>query len=145
LPTAAGCPTAAGRDTGATGAGVATLEQHYNEHAEVTRLAHDLFGISNSDVATIVGVIKSRPESHFASQEALALSQLVDNPAYSARVGALRGRVGRGSRSQAQARLGTAFELREFNHVILEEGVVPLGELPRQVEDWVSRVSGHRP
>ena len=48
-------------------------------------------------------------------------------------------------RQEAQNRLGVAFNLRQFNHVLLEEGVVPLGELRRHVEDWVSVGVGHRP
>jgi len=45
-------------------------------------------------------------------------------------------------RQQAQARLGPRFDLRQFNHVILEEGVVPLGELRRHVEEWLAKTSG---
>jgi uncharacterized protein (DUF885 family) len=51
----------------------------------------------------------------------------------------------RALRQEAQTRLGAAFNLRQFNHVLLEEGVVPLGELRRHVEDWVSVGVEHRP
>ena len=51
----------------------------------------------------------------------------------------------RALRQEAEARLGAAFNLRQFNHVLLEEGVVPLGELRRHVEDWVSVGVEHRP
>ena len=51
----------------------------------------------------------------------------------------------RALRQEAEARLGAAFNLRQFNHVLLEEGVVPLGELRRHVENWVSVGVEHRP
>ncbi len=40
-------------------------------------------------------------------------------------------------RTGAQAALGTKFDVREFNRAVLEEGVVPLGELRRHVQAWI--------
>ena len=41
-------------------------------------------------------------------------------------------------RAEAQAALGPKFDLREFNRTVLEEGIVPLGELRRHVESWIN-------
>ena len=41
-------------------------------------------------------------------------------------------------RREAEARLGPRFDLRAFNHAILEEGVVPLIELRLHVETWIT-------
>ena len=40
-------------------------------------------------------------------------------------------------RAEAQKALGARFELREFNRTVLEEGVVPLGELRLHVTEWI--------
>ena len=42
-------------------------------------------------------------------------------------------------RREAETRLGPRFDLRAFNHAILEEGVVPLGELRSHVESWITK------
>ncbi|MGC1268793.1 MAG: DUF885 family protein, partial [Candidatus Acidiferrum sp.] len=41
-------------------------------------------------------------------------------------------------RREAQAKLGSHFDLRKFNRAVLEEGSVPLGELRSHVEDWIA-------
>jgi uncharacterized protein (DUF885 family) len=41
-------------------------------------------------------------------------------------------------RHKAEAALGARFDLRAFNRAILEEGVVPLGELRSHVEAWIN-------
>ena len=41
-------------------------------------------------------------------------------------------------RRDAQAALGSRFDLKAFNRVVLEEGVVPLGELSANVEHWIA-------
>ena len=41
-------------------------------------------------------------------------------------------------RDEAQEKLGSGFDLRTFNRVILEEGNVPLSELRRHVHTWLS-------
>lgn len=45
----------------------------------------------------------------------------------------------RALRTEAQQRLGDRFDLEEFNKVVLEEGVVPLSELRRHVETWLTQ------
>jgi uncharacterized protein (DUF885 family) len=45
-------------------------------------------------------------------------------------------------RSQAQAALGSRFDLRAFNRVVLEEGAVPLSELRAHVEAWIRTKGG---
>jgi uncharacterized protein (DUF885 family) len=40
-------------------------------------------------------------------------------------------------RAEAQAALGAKFDLRRFNTVAIEEGVVPLGELRAHVQAWI--------
>ena len=45
----------------------------------------------------------------------------------------------RALRAKAQQHLGDRFNLKEFNRVVLEEGVVPLSELRRHVEDWLAQ------
>jgi uncharacterized protein (DUF885 family) len=42
-------------------------------------------------------------------------------------------------RAEAQQRLGTAFDLKEFNMAVLEEGVVPLNELRRHIKSWLAQ------
>ncbi|MBW8812638.1 MAG: DUF885 domain-containing protein [Caulobacterales bacterium] len=42
-------------------------------------------------------------------------------------------------RSEAEARLGPAFDLAQFHMAVLEEGIVPLGELRGHVEAWLRR------
>ncbi len=44
----------------------------------------------------------------------------------------------RALRQEAEIRLGKRFDLREFHKVVLEEGVVTLGELRKHVEDWIA-------
>jgi uncharacterized protein (DUF885 family) len=39
---------------------------------------------------------------------------------------------------EAKSRLGERFDLRSFNRAVLEEGVVPLGELRAHISDWIS-------
>lgn len=41
-------------------------------------------------------------------------------------------------RREAETRLETRFHLREFNRVVLEEGIVPLSELRSHVEAWIT-------
>ena len=41
-------------------------------------------------------------------------------------------------RREAQSKLGSRFDLRRFNHALLEEGVVPLGELRSHIEQWIA-------
>jgi uncharacterized protein (DUF885 family) len=48
----------------------------------------------------------------------------------------------RALRAEAQQRLGERFDLKEFNKVVLEEGVVPLSELRRHVEVWLGSPAG---
>ena len=41
-------------------------------------------------------------------------------------------------RAEAEAALGARFDVRTFNRVVLEEGVVPLPELRRHVTAWIA-------
>ena len=41
-------------------------------------------------------------------------------------------------RHEAETRLGARFDLRAFNRAVLEEGVVPLSELRRHIEDYLA-------
>ncbi|AXC09929.1 hypothetical protein ACPOL_0554 [Acidisarcina polymorpha] len=41
-------------------------------------------------------------------------------------------------RAEAQARLGARFDLRRFNRAVLDEGVVPLGELRSHLAAWIA-------
>ncbi len=41
-------------------------------------------------------------------------------------------------RSEAESKLGKRFDLRAFNQAVLEEGVVPLGELRAHISDWIA-------
>ena len=51
----------------------------------------------------------------------------------------------KGLRAEAEAKLGTRFDLRRFNIAILEEGVVPLTELRVHVEAWIAaEISRHQ-
>jgi uncharacterized protein (DUF885 family) len=47
-------------------------------------------------------------------------------------------------RAEAQARLGDRFDLRRFNRAVLEEGVVPLGELRAHLEVWMADELSHK-
>jgi uncharacterized protein (DUF885 family) len=47
----------------------------------------------------------------------------------------------RALRQEAQSKLGDKFDLREFNYVVLEQGVVPLTELRSHVEAWITKKS----
>ena len=51
-------------------------------------------------------------------------------------------------RAEAQAKLGTRFDIRQFHRAVLEEGVVPLHELRVHLEAWIgeqlSKVSANR-
>jgi uncharacterized protein (DUF885 family) len=40
-------------------------------------------------------------------------------------------------RSEAEQKLGTRFDIREFHDVALRDGVLPLDLLQQQVEDWL--------
>jgi uncharacterized protein (DUF885 family) len=44
----------------------------------------------------------------------------------------------RALRKEAEARLGRQFDLRQFNHTLLDEGVLPLEELRAHVERWIA-------
>lgn len=46
---------------------------------------------------------------------------------------------------QAQAALGSRFDLKAFDRTVLEVGVVPLGELRTYVEDWIARTRDRSP
>jgi uncharacterized protein (DUF885 family) len=48
----------------------------------------------------------------------------------------------RALRSDAERRLGSRFEIREFHDRVLENGAVTLPMLRQQVERWVERVGG---
>ena len=41
-------------------------------------------------------------------------------------------------RREAETRLGEHFDLRQFNHAVLEKGAVPFSELQSHVEDWIA-------
>jgi uncharacterized protein (DUF885 family) len=45
----------------------------------------------------------------------------------------------RALRAEAQTALGSRFDLRRFNTAVIEEGVVPLGELRAHVRAWIKR------
>ncbi len=45
----------------------------------------------------------------------------------------------RSLRAQAAAKLGTRFDLRDFNRAVLEEGVVPLRQLRAHLENWTAQ------
>jgi uncharacterized protein (DUF885 family) len=45
-------------------------------------------------------------------------------------------------RRHARAALGRSFNLKSFDRAVLEEGVVPLGELRAHVEHWIARQGG---
>jgi len=40
-------------------------------------------------------------------------------------------------RAEAEAALGPKFDVRVFNRTVIDEGVVPLGELRRHVQAWI--------
>ena len=42
-------------------------------------------------------------------------------------------------RAEAEAKLGVGFDLRRFNRAVLDEGVVPLGELRVHMEAWIGQ------
>lgn len=48
-------------------------------------------------------------------------------------------------RAEAQSKLGDRFDLRKFNYVVLEEGVVPLSELQNHVEEWIAATAASVP
>jgi len=41
-------------------------------------------------------------------------------------------------RKYAEARLGAAFELRQFHDIVLRTGAVPLSALGERIEHWVA-------
>jgi uncharacterized protein (DUF885 family) len=45
-------------------------------------------------------------------------------------------------REKARAALGTAFSLKDFHTVVLENGAVPLTVLERLVDEWIAGVAG---
>ncbi|AXC12363.1 hypothetical protein ACPOL_3066 [Acidisarcina polymorpha] len=46
-------------------------------------------------------------------------------------------------RTEAQLKLGARFDLRRFNRAVLDEGVVPLGELRAHLEAWIAEELSH--
>jgi len=42
-------------------------------------------------------------------------------------------------RAKAETALGDAFDLRDFNEMILENGAMPLGILDGVVEEWIEK------
>jgi uncharacterized protein (DUF885 family) len=44
-------------------------------------------------------------------------------------------------RTEAEARLGPKFDIRDFHDVVLSNGAVPLEVLEKQVRDWVARTA----
>ncbi len=44
-------------------------------------------------------------------------------------------------RTEAEARLGPKFDIRDFHDVVLSNGAVPLEVLEKQVRDWIARTS----
>jgi uncharacterized protein (DUF885 family) len=44
-------------------------------------------------------------------------------------------------RTEAEARLGAKFDIRDFHDVVLSNGAVPLEVLDQQVRDWIARAS----
>lgn len=44
----------------------------------------------------------------------------------------------RALRIEAEAKLGSRFDIRKFNRAVLDEGVIPLGELRTHIEEWVA-------
>jgi uncharacterized protein (DUF885 family) len=40
-------------------------------------------------------------------------------------------------RTEAERKLGSRFDIREFHDVVLRDGVLPLDLLQEQVEDWL--------
>jgi len=44
-------------------------------------------------------------------------------------------------RAKAETRLGSDFNLRNFNEMILENGAMPLGILESVVDEWIGRQS----
>jgi uncharacterized protein (DUF885 family) len=47
-------------------------------------------------------------------------------------------------RERARRELGSAFDLRRFHAVVLEDGAMPLAVLSRQVDDYIARERGRR-
>ena len=45
-------------------------------------------------------------------------------------------------RAKAETALGSAFNLRNFNEMILENGAMPLGILDGVVDEWIEKVKG---
>jgi uncharacterized protein (DUF885 family) len=41
-------------------------------------------------------------------------------------------------RSEAESKLGKRFDLKAFNQAVLDEGVIPLGELRAHISDWIA-------
>jgi len=48
-------------------------------------------------------------------------------------------------RSEAERRLGSRFDIRQFHDVVLGSGSLPLDELARQVDEWIARTARSTP
>jgi uncharacterized protein (DUF885 family) len=45
-------------------------------------------------------------------------------------------------RTRSQARLGAAFDIRQFHAIVLGSGAMPLGILEKQVDAWIAHRAG---
>jgi len=44
-------------------------------------------------------------------------------------------------RAEAERRLGSRFDIKQFHDVVLGSGSLPLDELARQVNEWIARTA----